>query len=250
MSGGSVPALRANPQGRVPPPPESGPPRQAAPRTPAAEPSQGLGSGGAPLGPVTPERLAPERVAPMPNQALLAGAPTSRTEAAVSNQAPLSSVPVKNEAAAATAAAPQPSGQAALPGAGGRALRAALAPWGAIFPGRRDRGGRGDQGNSSKPSFVGSPRLLEGAEAAGAGAAGSGSAAAQGGFGGVDGGVEGQMAQTPRRAVTEGQEGAASAPLLSHLHTQVHSAVALPCGWQRIQRHGRTGGALILGIIL
>lgn len=130
------------------------------------------------LGPVTPERAAPERAAPVPDQALLGASPGPK---------------------------PQAAGQGS-PGAV-RMLRAALAPWGAMFPGARGTA-KTDDSSTPGPAAALAEAQLSPAEA---GAGGAARAASHGGSGVADeaGGPGAAMGLgTARRGTSEAAEAA------------------------------------------
>ena len=130
------------------------------------------------LGPITPERPAPERPAPVPDQALLGASPGPK---------------------------PQAAGQGS-PGAV-RRLRAALAPWGAMFPGARGAA-KADDSSTPGPSAAPAQAQLSPAGASPRGAAsaaphcGSGVADEAGGPGAAIGSGAG------RRGTSEAAEAA------------------------------------------
>ena len=164
----------------------------AAPVSGDAAPNQ------AALGPVTPERAAPERAAPEraapgPDQALLGASPGSKPQAASQGS----------------------------PGAV-RMLRAALAPWGAMFPGARGAAKANDSSTSGPAAAHADAQI----SAAGGSPRGAASAASHSGSGvAVEAGVPGAAmgSGAVRRGASEAAEAAfGELPVLAYPHSSLN----------------------------
>ena len=145
---------------------------------PAAPVSGDAATNQAALGPVTPERAAPERAAPVADQALLGASPGPKLSA---------------------------GGQGSTGAV--RMLRAALAPWGAMFPGTR---GAAKADDSSTPGPSAAPAQAQ-LSPAGASPRGAASAASHSGSGVADeaGGPGAAMGSgAARRSTSEAAEAA------------------------------------------